>query len=98
MIIRTFTFLAIFFVLTGLAYGQSSFPVLDKNDLPRAGFEGTRSFSETSLYGYIDGGAELYLEYGFDTLVVTEVTALSKDIKVEVYRMTDAEAAFGIFS
>jgi hypothetical protein len=58
----------------------------------------SRTFTETSLYGYINGGAELYLEYGFDTLVVTELVRNGSDIKVEIYRMKDPEAAFGIFS
>lgn len=57
-----------------------------------------RTFTETSLYGYIDGGAELYLEYGFDTLLVTEMVIDGSDIKSEIYRMKDPEAAFGIFS
>jgi len=57
-----------------------------------------RTFTEASLYGYINGGAELYLEYGFDTLLVTEMVIDGSDIKAEVYRMKDAEAAFGIFS
>ena len=58
----------------------------------------SRSFTESSLYGYINGGAELYLEYGFDTLVVTELVCEGRDLKVEIYRMKDPEAAFGIFS
>jgi hypothetical protein len=58
----------------------------------------SRIFTETSLYGYINGGAELYLEYGFDTLVVTELVRNGRDIKIEIYRMKDPEAAFGIFS
>lgn len=58
----------------------------------------SRTFTETSLYGYINGGAELYLEYGFDTLLVTELVIEGSDIKAEVYRMKDPEAAFGIFS
>ncbi|MBK7731720.1 MAG: hypothetical protein IPI37_02865 [Bacteroidales bacterium] len=73
--------------------------------VPRAlagmnGIESARSrvFTETSLYGYINGGAELYLEYGFDTLLVTELVIEGSDIKAEVYRMKDHEAAFGIFS
>ncbi|NLE35251.1 MAG: hypothetical protein GX622_09120 [Bacteroidales bacterium] len=57
-----------------------------------------RIFTETSLYGYINGGAELYLEYGFDTLIVAEMVVDGSDIKLEVYRMKDPEAAFGIFS
>lgn len=58
----------------------------------------SRTFTETSLYGYINGGAELYLEYGFDTLIVTELVHNGRDIKIEIYRMKDPEAAFGIFS
>lgn len=58
----------------------------------------SRTFTETSLYGYINGGAELYLEYGFDTLLVTEIVIEGNDIKSEIYRMKDPEAAFGIFS
>ncbi len=58
----------------------------------------SRTFTEASLYGYINGGAELYLEYGFDTLLVTELVIDGSDIKAEVYRMKDPEAAFGIFS
>ena len=58
----------------------------------------SRTFTESMLYGYINGGAELYLEYGFDTLVVTELVYDGRDIKVEAYRMKDTEAAFGIFS
>lgn len=64
------------------------------------GVESARSriFTEASLYGYINGGAELYLEYGFDTLLVTELLIDGSDIRAEIYRMKDPEAAFGIFS
>ncbi|MBE0677040.1 MAG: hypothetical protein IH591_20475 [Bacteroidales bacterium] len=58
----------------------------------------SRIFTDASLYGYINGGAELYLEYGFDTLIVIELVCEGRDIKVEAYRMKDPEAAFGIFS
>lgn len=60
--------------------------------------ERTRTFTKESLYGYIDGGAELYLEYGFDTVVVTDLVFNKRDMEVEIYRMRDDEAAFGIFS
>ena len=66
--------------------------------LPDAEVELSRTFNSTSLYGYIDGGAELYLEFGFDTLVTTELTIEGKELKVDLYRMKDPEAAFGIFS
>jgi hypothetical protein len=58
----------------------------------------SHTFTEESLYGFIDGGAELYLEYGFDSLVVTDLVCNNADIEAEIYRMKDDEAAFGIFS
>jgi hypothetical protein len=97
MNIKAIALVCIALLLTGRVSGQV-FPSLDSTDLLQATFSGERSFSETSLYGYIDGGAELFLEYGFDTLVVTELTSSHGEIKVEVYRMRDQEAAFGIFS
>jgi hypothetical protein len=66
--------------------------------LPDAEVEQSRTFNHESLYGYIDGGAELYLEFGFDTLVATELAYESRELNVEIYRMKDTEAAFGIFS
>lgn len=73
-------------------------PVLTAGDLPEADITGTREYSDESLYGYIDGGAELYIEYGFDTLFITDIVFNGAEIKAEVYRMKDTEAAFGIFS
>ncbi|MBK7731245.1 MAG: hypothetical protein IPI37_00265 [Bacteroidales bacterium] len=35
-----------------------------------------------------------HLEYGFDTLLVTELVIEGSDIRAEVYRMKDHEAAF----
>jgi len=77
---------------------SGSLPVLTDEDLPEAEITGRREYSYESLYGYIDGGAELYIEYGFDTLFITDIVFNGAEIKAEVYRMKDAEAAFGIFS
>ena len=77
---------------------QTSLSSLGFSSLPGADVERTRTFTKESLYGYIDGGAELYLEFGFDTLVVTELVCNNRDMEVEIYRMKDDEAAFGIFS
>jgi len=67
-------------------------------ELPDVKADQIRMFNRESLYGYIDGGAELYLEFGFDTLVTTDVSYDGRELKVEIYRMNDPEAAFGIFS
>lgn len=54
-----------------------------------------------SLYGYIDGGAELILPYGFRELAVGRYASSAgggAEITVEAYRMETALDAFGLFS
>lgn len=75
-----------------------SFPSIDKTDLPGSEFLSSRVFSGTSLYGYIDGGAELFLEYGFSVVSVSEIEYLGGRYKTEIYKMSGPEEAFGIFS
>lgn len=57
-----------------------------------------KSYSKESLFGYMNGGAELYLEYGFDRLVVTEIVAGESEFKAEIYKMNGEDEAFGIYS
>lgn len=57
-----------------------------------------RDYDGTSLFGYMDGGAELYLEYGFEHLQVIEIEAAGQSFSVQLYRMKTDSAAFGIFS
>lgn len=60
-------------------------------------------FNKEGLYGHIDGGAEIVLQYGFRGLSVFEFKpaddpAAAKEIVLEIYRMASGEAAFGLFS
>ena len=62
-----------------------------------------RMFTKDSLYGYIDGGAEIVLQYGFRDLTVFELVPeppapQGKSVTLEIYRMASPAAAFGIFS
>jgi hypothetical protein len=74
------------------------FPLIIKADLPGAKFLSSRNYIGAALLGYIDGGAELYLEYGFLVASVTEVNFKDGKYKTEIYKMKGAEEAFGIFS
>ena len=56
------------------------------------------SYDGNSLWGYINGGADLYLEYGFESVIVHEIEFRSKTIRFDLYRMSDPKAAFGIYS
>lgn len=90
------------FLFLSLIYCNSqvseTFLTLDKKDLPEGRFNPARTFTGASLFGYIDGGAELYLEYGFSSVWVTEIGLMSGKYKTEIYRMNGPEEAFGIFS
>ncbi len=98
MYLRYIVSAALLTFLTASSLGQRAFISHALAEVQGIELSQTRTFTETSLYGYINGGAELYLEYGFDTLIVTELVSEGRDIKVEAYRMKDPEAAFGIFS
>ena len=51
-----------------------------------------------NLYDLINGGADLYLEYGFDRAVFTAYESLGLSVNLELYRMESDSAAFGIYS
>lgn len=74
------------------------FPCLDKDNIENGKVKTERTYTRESLFGYMNGGAELYLEYGFDRLVVSEIIINDTEYKIEVYRMEDPEAAYGIYS
>lgn len=87
------------FLVVGMARTQViDTPYLHSGDMPGLVVTRTGHFDGKSLYGYIDGGAELYREYGFVDLTVQEVRIDDHQILVELFRMRDALAAFGIFS
>jgi hypothetical protein len=56
-----------------------------------------KRFAQADLYGYIDGGAELFLEYGFEELTVQKYRNGADEFAIEAYRMTDPAAAAGIY-
>jgi hypothetical protein len=62
-----------------------------------------KRYNKEGLYGYIDGGAEIVLQYGFRELSVFEFRPKagppgSKEVVLEIYRMASGEAAFGLYS
>jgi hypothetical protein len=84
----------------GPAAAQSSDPGL----MPPDGFSGAwkksappRTYTSADLYGYINGGAELFLELGFEQLTIQKYKDGGQELGVEVYRMTDPTAARAIY-
>jgi hypothetical protein len=62
--------------------------------------EPVQFFVPDNLWEYIDGAADLYLEYGFQAVVAAEYLTAdsSRSLTVEVYRMADPLCGFGIFA
>jgi hypothetical protein len=86
-------------VMAGLASAPA-----DETLLPPSGaigswqFDGRpRVFTGSELYGHIDGGAEIFFEFGFEQLTVQRYRSAAGEVVVECYRMSDPLAALGIY-
>jgi hypothetical protein len=57
------------------------------------------TFDRETLYNYVDGGAELYLTYGYKQLFVRKYSKPDNpDVMLEIFDMGSSQEAFGIFS
>jgi hypothetical protein len=54
-------------------------------------------FEAGGLYDFIDGGADLYLEFGFKRVLVQRYNKGDAELTLEAYDMGDADGALGIY-
>ncbi len=54
-------------------------------------------FSALNLYSHINGGAEIFLELGFQELLVQKYQNKNQELKIEFYQMESPESALGIY-
>ena len=59
--------------------------------------EAVRSFTGQDLFNHIDGGADLFLEFGFTRLFVQPYTDGSAELILAAYEMESAAAALGVY-
>lgn len=57
-----------------------------------------RVFTGAGLYGFMNGGAEQFLEYGVSKLTARDVVYGGQEYTIEIYEMPTPEDAFGIYS
>jgi hypothetical protein len=58
-----------------------------------------QEYEGEELYTYIDGGAEIYQEYGFRRVIIQDYkNAKGKAVSLEIFEMESPAAAFGMFS
>jgi hypothetical protein len=98
-------------LLCGIAFCSSSTKSPSSDEglaffLPQSGevkdWSRNESFEEykgEDLFFYIDGGAEIYHEYGFERVIVQDYTSTNgKSVSLEIYEMTDPSSAYGMYS
>jgi hypothetical protein len=59
---------------------------------------GEQKYFSSDLYEYIDGGADVYLDYGLVVMVHREYKASSTDLTLDIYNMGAQSNAFGIYA
>jgi len=102
--VRWYATLALVVMLGAANGGVAQKPAGDALLLPADGFSGTwkkngpmKVFTSEDLYGHINGGAEAFLELGFEQLTVQKYKDGANELAVEIYRMTDPTSARGIY-
>jgi hypothetical protein len=93
-----FLFIVILFAQVIRPEAKEELPSLKTAGLTGLTVEEEKFYDGNSLWGYMDGGADLYIEYGFEKLLHQEVVYNNLKFKVDIFKMADAESAFGIFS
>jgi hypothetical protein len=73
-------------------------PVPTREDMPGSDIRREEMFVGGALWGLINGGADLYYEYGFDRMVLQEIEWQGEEFRLELYRMGNPVGAFGVFS
>jgi hypothetical protein len=99
MIRQTFLFITILLSIN-LNAQESIQDILSNADCPMFEVVGEpKLYAGDDLFSLINGGAELYHEYGFVEVLAAEMSVSNTDaVKVEVYDMGSSDAAWGIFS
>jgi len=100
MISRIYSFILLLILSANILTAQTyeNFPALSDADIFGGTITRNEIYDGNSLWGLINGGADLYLEYGFDKLLFNKINIGGKNFRVEIYRMDNPLAAFGIFS
>ena len=57
-----------------------------------------RVFAGTGLYGFMNGGADLFLEYGVKKLTTRDLVYMGESYTLDIYEMPTPEDAYGIYS
>ena len=77
---------------------HADFQYLDQGRVEGLETTRLRNFEGSELYGFMNGGSELFLEYGFAHLLEQSLTYQGLPFVIEYYVMEKPELAYGIYS
>ena len=84
---------------TSLSYAQEISGLLPDSIGGMTKSDPARIYAGDELYRLIDGGADIFKEYGFDRVAVQRYSdSVDNYIDVELYEMNDSSSAYGVFS
>lgn len=91
-------------ILCAISFGQKQVEI--QSLLPENGFipnwnikDSIETYKGDDLFMYINGGADLYFEYGFKEAATGRyLNYISNNIHVDIYKMSSIDAAYGIFT
>jgi hypothetical protein len=92
------------FIWAGESYGAAPLESLvPRRDIPKEWtlIHGPQTYNQKTLFGHIDGQAELFLKYGFQKSVFAiyqNKKSREDQIEVDIYDLGNVVQAFGIFS
>ncbi len=96
------------FVLIVTCWGVSSAAaplesLIPRRDIPKEWtlIDGPQAYNQKTLFGHIDGQAELFLKYGFQKSVFAiyqNKKSRENQIEIDIYDMGNVVQAFGVFS
>lgn len=90
--------IVLFLLCCGETVCRGAEPEIKKDEITDLQVLRTEKYGSSTLWGYMDGAADLYLEYGFHKLIFQELQYNSKVFRLEIFSMKDPESAYGIFS
>lgn len=85
-------------VLISFSSKGQEIPEVNGEEFPEFSLNRNECFDGGSLWGYMNGGADIYLEYGFEKLRVEVFSNEHETIKLEIFKMDNPVSAFGIYS
>ncbi len=95
---RKYQILLVILVFISFRSYSTEPPSIREGDFEQLKITRQEAFNSSELWGLINGGADLYFEYGFDKLLLQEISIGAEQFRIEIYHMIDEPAAFGIYS